>query len=324
MTSPLGLKQPRAMSLTRVSDRLTFLYLDRCRVERDDNGVHALVEPTDPETGETKRWTTYLPISTITTLMLGTGTSITAPAVAACSRSGCGIVFTGAGAVRSYGAFLSPYASSELLEAQARQWAAPGARVDAAKRALSLRFPDLSGIDPGVVSLEQLRGFEGARMRATYQAHAKKHRLTGWKRNYTDPQDGANIAMNYGNTALYGLANAVVQALGLAPGLGFIHSGNRQAFVLDLADIYKTSIVIPKAFALHSDADPGRAMMDHLRDQLRLLRVLPRMVEDIRGILGEPAEDPELDWDVDSLDLWAPSGMTAAGNNRIVDLSGDW
>ncbi len=37
-------KAPSGLALTRISDRLSFLYLDKCRIEQDDNGTHARIE----------------------------------------------------------------------------------------------------------------------------------------------------------------------------------------------------------------------------------------------------------------------------------------
>jgi len=303
--------------LTRITDRLSFLYLDKCRIERDDNGVHAMVDTSDPEsTDGFIRHTTYLPVASLTSLILGPGTSITTPAAAACFAGGCGVTLAGAGVVRSYGAFLSPYAPTALLERQAALWADPAARAEVARRAILMRFPEIRDGDVSGLSLDQLRGLEGARMKAVYRSLANRYRLTGWRRNRGElgPLDAVNEALNYANTALYGLTGAVVQVLGLAPGLGFIHTGNRMSLALDVADIYKTKHVIPLCFSLHASEDPGLDVMKRLRDDFRLMRLLPQMFEDIHALLGVAASDAE-DWDANPLSLWSESGLHAAGLN---------
>lgn len=319
MGTPHRAANPNALMLTRITDRLTFLYLDKCRIERDDNGVHALIEtrntPDQPD-GYT-RHTTYLPTATLTALILGPGTSITNPAAAACFSHGCGITLTGAGTVRSYGTFNSPYAPTHLLERQATLWANPETRTTTARKALLLRFPDIPDPDLHTLTIDQLRGLEGARMKAIYRTNAQRYRLTGWHRNRGDlgPLDPVNEALNYANTALYGLTNAIIQTLGLSPGLGFIHTGNRISFTLDIADIYKTRHVIPLAFSLHKSTDPGADAMRHLRENLRLTRLLPQIVEDIHTLLNFTAHDPDDDWDANTLHLWAETGLRAAGLN---------
>jgi CRISPR-associated protein Cas1 len=111
MRTPDSLARPNsgrsgAYSLTRISDRISFLYLDHCRVEQDDNGTHTRMETEDGVV-----YTTYLPTAAIACLMLGPGTSISAPAAAALARNGCCILMTGAGAVRLYSAW-SPLSGS--------------------------------------------------------------------------------------------------------------------------------------------------------------------------------------------------------------------
>lgn len=308
-----------ALALSRVSDRLTFLYLDRCRIEQDDNGTHARVESED---GLVR--TTYLPVATLATLLLGPGTSVTAPAAAALARNGCAVVFTGAGAVRHYSTWSPLSSSTSLLTAQAHAHVEPSRRIEVARAMLRSRFPDSvlpdSNRDGSPVSLEQLRGIEGARMKAFYQLEARKRRLSGWRRRFGEeagsgPLDPVNDALNHANTALYGLCLAVVCALGMSPGLGFIHQGNPRSFVLDLADLYKTELTIPLAFKQAKSHNPGGEVMRELRSEFRLLRLLPRLVNDIHMFLDEDLADSE--WDIDALSLWGTDGgLTEAGYNR--------
>lgn len=317
--TPVPLKRPNAISLVRIRDRLSFVYLDRCRIAQDENGTLARIVSEDPD----RRTTVYLPISGLTTLLLGPGTSITQPAVAACSRAGCAVSFVGLRGVRSYGAFLSPYASTELLQRQALVASDPIARVDAARRMYIKRFPGpVFEYAPPDVTIEQLRGMEGARMKAHYQTCARRFRLTGWRRNRDQlPLDPVNEALNYANTHLYGVVNAVVLALGLSPGLGIIHQGNRQAFTLDIADMYKTDVTIPLAFSLRNSENPGRAVTSALRKQFMLLKLLPRVVDDIYEVLevDQPDSD-DSDWQINELFLWGPDGDVLSGNNFGIGL----
>ena len=56
------------------------------------------------------------------------------------------------------------------------------------------------------------------------------------------------------HACLYGLAHAVIVALGCAPGLGFVHVGHECSFVYDIADLYKAEVTIPIAFEVATQA----------------------------------------------------------------------
>lgn len=327
MITPGSLARPNsgrsgALALTRLSDRLSFLYLDKCRVEQDDNGTHARMESME---GDVQ--TTYLPVADLACLLLGPGTSMSAPAASALARSGCAVVMTGAGGVRSYSAWSPVSSSTALLEAQARASVMPEIRMQVAARMLRMRFPELpvpeANSDGTPVTIEQFRGLEGARIKAVYREHAKRYRLSNWRRQASvaagdPPLDPVNEALNYANTALYGVCLAIVCGLGMSPGLGIVHHGSPRSFVLDIADLYKVEVTIPLAFKQLNSGNPGRSAMAHLRDEFRLLRLVPRIVDDIYRVLAVDLPDADdTEWDVDSLSLWGTDGITvAAGHNR--------
>jgi CRISPR-associated protein Cas1 len=86
---------------------------------------------------------------------------------------------------------------------------------------------------------------------------------------------------------MYGVAQTTVAALGCAAGLGFIHSGHELAFVLDIADLYKTAIAIPVAFdvAAHSPEDVGSRTRRTVRDEINKVGLLKRCVNDIKHLV---------------------------------------
>lgn len=314
--TPFKLSSPGAALLTRARHRLSFLYLEKCRIERDENGVHATI--TINRDTEPQDLTTYIPVADLTVLLLGPGTSITQPAIAHCARNGCGLSFVGSGAVRSYGALLTPYAPTRLLERQASLWADETSRVRVAQDMFLRRFPDTAANLLANQSIEQLRGLEGARVKRAYRRLANQHGMPRWRRvrEADSPHfDQVNLAMNVANTALYGLATAVVQVLGMSPGLGFVHTGNRLSFALDIADLYKVDHLTPLCFSLKDVPNVEFEVMTSLRDQFRLLRLLPRMVDDIHSLMGVTDEDDEDEWEVNALSLWAESGLVVSGPN---------
>lgn len=108
-----------------------------------------------------------------------------------------------------------------------------------------MRFPneDVSGL-----TLQQLRGREGSRVRATYREYSKQWKIS-WEGREYDPDDfmsGApvNQALSGGNVYLYGLAHSVICALGCSAGLGFVHIGHKCSFAYDIADLYKAETTI--------------------------------------------------------------------------------
>lgn len=97
---------------------------------------------------------------------------------------------------------------------------------------------------------------------------------------------------------------AVIVALGLAPGLGFVHVGHERSFVYDVADLYKAEVTIPIAFQVAAQAPedlPG-VTRRAVRDALVERHILERMVHDIRALLlpedaPEPPEETVYLWD---------------------------
>ena len=84
------------------------------------------------------------------------------------------------------------------------------------------------------------------------------------------------------HACLYGLAHAVIVALGCAPGLGFVHVGHECSFVYDIADLYKAEVTIPIAFEVAAQAPEDLPAV--VRRRVRH-HILERMVHDIRWLL---------------------------------------
>ena len=89
------------------------------------------------------------------------------------------------------------------------------------------------------------------------------------------------------HACLYGLAHAVIVALGCAPGLGFVHVGHECSFVYDIADLYKAEVTIPIAFevAVQVLEDLPAVVRRRVRDAMVEHHILERMVHDIRWLL---------------------------------------
>lgn len=322
MTTPATARRqlaaPTVAMLPRTADSLSFLYLDLVRVQQDDTGVCAVVTTENRGTE-----TVYLPTAALSCVLLGPGTSITTPALATLARHGTTVVATGAGGVRTYSASVPRSLSTRWLETQARAWADPQEHLAVAQRMYEQRFGH--GTVPAGTSLEKLRGLEGQRMKALYKLLAQQHRIGRFKRIYDpaawDQQDPVNLALSSANTCLYGIVHAAITSMGCTPALGFVHSGNQQSFIYDIADLYKAELTIPLAFTLHDAAHPEQAARRSFREGLRLFRLMPRIVTDVQHLLTPQATDaPTDDLQEELVDLWDPvAGSVPGGTNHAHD-----
>lgn len=314
------LAAPTLAMLPRVADSLSFLYLDMVRVVQDDTGVCAQIQVDKDRTD-----LVYLPTAALSCLLLGPGVSITTPALTTLARHGTSVVCTGAGGVRAYAGILPDSLTTHWLEQQVTAWADPTRRLDIATRMYGMRF-DATEL-PTTVTLEQLRGMEGQRMKALYKILAQQHGIGRFRRTYHPDQwhaqDPVNLALSAANTCLYGIVHAALLALGLSPALGFVHTGTQHAFVYDIADLYKAETTLPLAFALHQSTNPEQEARRRFREDLRLLRLLPRIVHDVQALLTPAQADTDPDdedrserRDVEMVHLWDPkAGTLPAGVN---------
>lgn len=308
------LAAPTVAMLPRVADSLSFLYLDIVRIHQDDTGVCA--EVTSEQHGTD---TVYLPTAALSCVLLGPGTSITARALATFARNGTTVVTTGSGGVRCYSAAVPESLSTLWLERQTRAWTDDTRRLAIAQAMYELRFGD--GTATEGTNLDKLRGMEGQRVKTLYQLLARQYKIGRFRRSYDpdswDSQDPVNLALSSANTCLYGIVHAAITALGCSPALGFVHNGNQQAFVYDIADLYKAELTIPLAFSLHASTNPEAEARRSFRHELRLFQLLPRIVTDIQQLL-DPTHTYECpDPEEQLVDLWDPVvGSVPAGINH--------
>jgi CRISPR-associated protein Cas1 len=300
-------RKTRPTELVRVGDRVSFLYLERCSVHRDSNAITA----TDD------RGTVHIPAAGVSVLLLGPGTTITHQAVSLMSDSGSTVVWTGERGVRYY-AHGQPLAmSTRLLEAQAAAVSNARSRLRVARAMYELRFPEE---DVSQLTMQQLRGREGARVRRAYRAEAERTGVEWRGRSYDVDDwfsgDPVNQALSAANAVLYGVVHAAIVGLGCSPGLGFIHTGHQRAFVYDIADLYKTELTVPVAFDVASETpmNIGAETRRRLRDRLYDSKLLERCARDIQYLLvGQRESDPDALDGRESLALWDGKDGTVAG-----------
>ncbi|MGI6547759.1 MAG: type I-E CRISPR-associated endonuclease Cas1e [Bacillota bacterium] len=296
-----GLERPELQALPTMKERISFLYLERCLVNRQDNAI----------TVTDIRGTVHVPAAALSVILLGPGTNISHRAMELIGDVGASTLWVGERGVRYYAHGRPLTHSSRLLTAQAALVSNKRSRLAVSRRMYGMRFPD---DDVSKLTMQQLRGREGARIRAVYRRASK---VTGvpWNGREYDPDDFAasdhvNMALSAAHACLYGVAHSVITALGCAPGLGFIHTGHERSFVYDIADLYKSQITIPIAFEVASKEpeDIGAVTRRAVRDAIADGRILERMVKDIRELLLGIGEDglsrqvPELETNI--VHLW--------------------
>ena len=273
----LKLRVPDVVELPRLEDRISFLFLDTCRVVQSETGVVAV-----DDTGAR----TQIPAAGLSVLLLGPGTSITAPAASTLHRAGTSLLFTDAGGVSAFSLTRPLTNRARFAEAQARLWASETGRVDAARLLYRRRFPDMEW--PDGLPLRVMRGMEGQQVKALYRQGARRAKLPGWKRvtDLSVASDPVNPLLNLGNSILYGAALAATSTLGLNPALGFIHQGASGALLFDLADMHKAESSIPLAFELAHRSDGAAVMRRELRKYLVKNRVLKSNLQLLVDVLG--------------------------------------
>ena len=207
-----GMPPSTPHQLSRADDRVSFLYLEHCTLGRDGGALTA----TDDQ------GVIHVPVAALSVLLLGPGTRLTHQAVSVVADSGCSLVWVGEEGVRYYAHGRSIARSTRLLELQAEKVSNSRSRIAVAREMYAMRFP---GEDTSKLTMQQLRGKEGARVRKIYRECSRKYRVDWSKREY-DPDDfndadPINRALSAAHTCLYGLAHAVITSLGCSPGLGF-------------------------------------------------------------------------------------------------------
>lgn len=297
MKKQAGAEKAELTELSRVSDRITFLYLEHAQISRRDSAILVV-----DEKGEVA-----VPAAILSVLMLGPGVDVTHRAMELMGNAGLSVLWVGEQGVRQYAHGRALNHSSALLERQATLVSNQRSRLAVARQMYQLRFPDE---DVSELSMARLRGKEGARVRRVYRTQSQKTGVP-WSRREYDPDNfeagtPINKALTVAHQALYGLSYSVIVALGVSPGLGFVHTGHDLAFVYDFADLYKAEISIPIAFRVTAETQNEDEIPDRtrwaMRDAFRDGKLIKRMVHDLKWLLESPTSQKEID--VETLKLW--------------------
>lgn len=296
MNKFIGAKKTSLTELPRIKDRVSFIYIEHAKINRQDSAITATYN----------RGVVRIPAAMIGVLILGPGTDISHRAVELIGDTGTSIVWVGERGVRHYAHGRALAHSTKLLQKQASLVSNTRTRLAVARKMYQMRFKNE---DTSRLTMQQLRGREGARVRRSYRDFSKLYNVPWSGREYQvdDFESGSaiNQALSAANVALYGIVHSIVVALGLSPGLGFVHTGHDKSFVYDIADLYKTDLTLPIAFQVAAENSTGdnigRITRLKVRDALVDGRLIARIVKDLQYLMDCEVEE---DFLIDTISLW--------------------
>ena len=281
-------ERPPLDSLAPAKDRWTPIYLEKGRLEVDDASV---------------KWIggdgliVALPIATVSALILGPGTTITHAAIKTCAQSNCPLFWMGEDGMRFYAFGITPNHDNSMARIHATAWGTSRQKNEIARRMFLQRFPEAS---VNGISITQLRGMEGIRVKEVYATLGKKYGVTWKGRDYKTSNwnlaDGINRALSTANASLYALTAAVTCSMGFIPQLGFVHQAGTLPFVYDIADLYKLETSWDAAFeaiSIDPQAD-SKSVLKILKRKIEESRLLKQMPRDLKKLFEDlPGQPPK-------------------------------
>lgn len=296
MTDKFFNSKTQINELPRISDRVSFIYIERSKINRIDSAIIS----TD------SRGMVKIPAAMIGVLLLGPGVEITHRAVELLGDTGTSIIWVGENGVRNYSNGRPLASSTKFLEKQAKLVSNSRTRLKVARKMYQMRFEDE---DVENLTMQQLRGREGSRVRGVYRKYSKSYDIKWEGRNYKvedfKDSDLINQALSACNVCLYGICQSVIQALGMSSGLGFVHTGHDKSFVYDIADLYKADITIPLSFKITSEyessEDISRECRLAMRDIIRETKLVSKINKDLQYLMEIDNEDA---FEFDNIYLW--------------------
>ena len=241
-----------------------------------------------------------IPFQSISMILLGPGSTVSHDVLRLLARHGTALVAVGEDGVRCYTAPPLLPDTSDLARRQMQAWGDPEKRIIIAKKMYALRLGEVLPHQ----DIAALRGVEGARMKRTYQNLAQQYGLTWSGRRYDRANplsaDLQNQAINHASSAVTAAAVIAVTATGAIPQLGFIHEHSGDAFALDIADLFRDTVLLPAAFqsakAVLQNPNLGieRQTRRATGEILRKENVIPKMIDRIKVLFQDVAPlEPE-------------------------------
>lgn len=309
---------PSALQSILLSKRANMYYLEHCRVLVNGGRVEYV-------TDEGKRslyWN--IPIANTTTVLLGTGTSITQAAMRELAKAGVLVGFCGGGGTPLYAsneidievAWLSPqseYRPTEYLQYWVRFWFDDSLRLAAAKEFQQIRMErirqqwskmnqgdrcavDLTALDQllkqsisSIATAPNQMELLTAEGRLTKQLYRLVANATGYgefvRSQRGNSTDGANQFLDHGNYLAYGLAATATWVLGLPHGLAVLHGKTRRGgLVFDVADLIKDALILPQAFISAMRGDSEQEFRQACIESLTRSESLDFMIDTLKTV----------------------------------------
>lgn len=163
--------KPEIQDLPQIADRITFLYLEHCKINRQDSAITVFDE----------NGVTNIPSGTISVLLLGPGTDVSHRAMELIGDSGISICWVGEHGVRYYAGGRPLTHSSRLIQKQAELVSNQRKHLEVVRKMYIMRFPEE---DVSSLTLQQLRGREGSRIRRVYRQESEKWNVPWNGREY--------------------------------------------------------------------------------------------------------------------------------------------
>ena len=276
------------------ADRYGLLWLSRGALNVHD-GTLRFERKSGPDRNSSLDSGVYgIPFQSVSMILLGPGSTVSHDALRLMARHGTALVAVGEDGVRCYTAPPLGPDTSDIARRQMRAWGDPlGSRISVARKMYAMRlgevFPERE--------LDALRGLEGARMRRTYQVLAQRFGIPWRGRRYdrSNPlsADIPNQAINHSSVAVTSAAVIAVTSVGAIPQLGFIHERSGDAFALDIADLFRDTVLLPAAFeaARAVIQNPRLNIEAHTRRTtgklLQSKSVIPKMIDRIKVLFQD-------------------------------------
>lgn len=265
--------------LPKLRDSLSYLYVERAVLNQKDHAIEYIRE----DEGRV-----MIPVAALSVLMLGPGTRITHAAIRTLADNGCSVVWVGEEGTKFYAQGGGETRRSFHTLRQAELSCDPQLRLGVIRRMYQMRFPEPLASD---LTLEQIRGMEGSRVRSAYYQASKTYGVPWHGRSYDrgnwGNSDPINRVLSAANALLNGLCHTAIVSGGYSPALGFIHTGKQLSFVYDVADLYKAEITIPLAFKVVSESKEKveARVRQACREKFRETKLLERILPDIDRLL---------------------------------------
>jgi CRISPR-associated protein Cas1 len=223
--------------ISRADNRNPILFVQHSKIHIDDNNIRIINKLEDVSVSP----------NNFNALLLGPGTSITHEAVKLLSHYHVNIQWVSDEILHAYATSNESRKSRNVLR-QVRLMCDDKKRIAVAQKMYVLRF----GEEAKTESIEKLRELEGLRVKNEYERIAKETGIEWHGRSYVpsnkEASDLPNSLLSLANSYLYGVCCSVIVQLGYSPIFGFVHTGNMMSFVFDVADFYKTRLIVPLVF----------------------------------------------------------------------------